>query len=71
MDQLVKYTFDHHVDPLANVHYADLKLLVKTYIQQEVKINWDVSIYRIDLYLLKPALGSNKKLQHQTTEEED
>ena len=36
LDQLVKETLDHDIDPLTTVHYADLKPVVNSYIQQEV-----------------------------------
>ena len=57
MDQLAKETLDHDIDPLTTVHFADLKPLVNSYIQQEGQIKWDVSIHGRDLYLLKPTLG--------------
>ena len=56
VEQLAKETLDHDIDPLATVHYADLKPVVNAYIQQEVQIKWDVSIHGRDLYLLKPTL---------------
>ena len=68
--QLAKEILDHDVDPLATVHYADLKPVVNSYIQQEVQIKWDVSIHGRDLYLLKPTLGSSKKFKHLTRAEE-
>ena len=43
VDQLAKETLDHDIDPLTTVHYADLKPVVNSYIQQEVQIKWDVS----------------------------
>ena len=70
VDQLAKDTLDHDIDPLATVHYADLKPVVNSYIQQEVQIKWDVSIHGIDLYLLKPTLGPPKKFKHLTRAEE-
>ena len=70
VDQLAKETLDHVIDPLATVHYADLKPVVNSYIQQEVKIKWDVSIHGRDLYLLKPTLGPPKKFKHLTRAEE-
>ena len=70
VDQLAKETLDHDVDPLATVHYADLKPVVNSYIQQEVQIKWDVSIHGRDLYLLKPTLGPPKKFKHLTRSEE-
>ena len=46
VDQLAKETLDHDIDPLTTVHFADLKPLVNSYIQQEFQIKWDVSIQR-------------------------
>ena len=46
VDQLAKETLDHDIDPLTTVHFADLKPLVNSYIQQEVQIKWDVSVTR-------------------------
>ena len=34
VDQLAKETLDHDIDPLASIHYAYLKPLVNSYIQQ-------------------------------------
>ena len=66
VDQLARETLDHDIDPLANVHHADLKPLVTSYIQQLVQIKWDVAVHGRDLYLLKPTLGPPKKFQHLT-----
>ena len=66
VDQLAKGTFDHDIDPLTTVHFADLKPLVNSYIQQEVQIKWDVSIHGRDMYLLKPTLGTPKIFRHLT-----
>ena len=66
VDQLAKETLDHDIDQLATVHYADLKPVVNSYIQQEVQIKWDVSILGRDLYRLKPTLGPPKKFKHLT-----
>ena len=41
VDQLAKETLDHDIDQLTTVHFADLKPLVNSYIQQEVQIKWD------------------------------
>ena len=68
--QLAKETFYHDIDPLTTVHYADLKPLVNSCIQQEVQTKWDVSIHGRDLYLVKPTLGPPKKFQHLTRAEE-
>ena len=66
VDQLARETIDHGKDPLANVHHADLKPLVNSYIQQLVQIKWDVAVHGRDLYLLKPTLGPPKIFQHLT-----
>ena len=70
MDQLAKETLDHDIDSLTTVHFADLKPLVNSYIQQEVQIKWDFSIHGRDLYLLKPTLGPPKRFQHLARAEE-
>ena len=70
VDQLTKETLDHDIDPLTAVHFADLKPVVNSYIQQEVRIKWDMSIHGRDLYLLKPTLGSPRKSKHLTRAEE-
>ena len=33
VDRLVNETLDHDMDPLATVHFADLKPLIKSYVQ--------------------------------------
>ena len=70
VDQLVKDTLDHDIDPIASVHYTDLKPLVNLYIQQVVQTKRDVAVHGRYIYLLKPTLGSPKKLQHLTRAEE-
>ena len=70
VDQLAKETLDQEIDPLAGVHYTDLKPLVNSYIQQLVQTKWDVSVYSRDLYLVKPTLGQPKKFQCLTRAEE-
>ena len=70
VDQLAKETLDHDIDPLATVHYADLKPVVNSCIQQEVQIKWDLSIHGRDLHLLKRTLGPPKKFKHLTRAEE-
>ena len=45
VDQLAKETLDQDIDPLASVHYTDLKPLVNSYIQQLVQIKWDVVVH--------------------------
>ena len=70
VDQLAKETLDHDINPLTTVHYADFKRLVNSYIKQEVRTKWDVSIHGRDLYLVKPTLGPPKKFQHLSRAEE-
>ena len=70
MDQLAKETLDQDIDPLASVHYTDLKPLVKSYIQELVQTKWDVAVHGRDLYLVKPTLGQPKKFQHLTRAED-
>ena len=70
VDQLAKETLDHDIDPLTNVHYADLGPLVNSYIKQLVQIKWDVAVHGRDLYLLKPTLGPPKKSQYLIRAEE-
>ena len=70
VDQLAKETLDQDIDPLANVHYTDMKPLVNSYIHKLVQTKWDVSVHGRDLYLLKPTLGPPKKFQHLTRAEE-
>ena len=70
VDQLAKETPDQDIDPLASVHYTDMKPLVNSYIQNLVQTKWDVSVHGKDLYLLKPTLGPPKKFQDLTRAEE-
>ena len=70
VDQLAKETLDHDIDPLATVHFVDLKPLVNFYIQQDFQIKWDVSIHGRDLYFLKPTLGPPRRFRHLTKTEE-
>ena len=70
VDQLAKETLDQDVDPLAGVHYTDMKPLVNSYIQKLVQTKWDVAVHGRDLYLVKPTLGPPKKFQHLTRAEE-
>ena len=70
VDQLSKGTLDHDIDPLVGVHYADLKPLFNSYIQQLVQLKWDVAVHDRDLYFVKPTLGPPKKFQHLTRAEE-
>ena len=70
VDQLAKEMLDHDIDPLTTVHYAELKPVVNSYIQQEVQIEWDVSIHGRDIYLLKRTLGPPRKFKHLTRAEQ-
>ena len=70
VDQSAKESLDQDIDPLAKVHYADLKPLINSYIQQLVQIKWDVSVHGRDIYFLKPTLGPPKKCQYLTWAEE-
>ena len=69
VDQLAKETLDQDKDPLANVHYTDMKPLVNSYIQKLVQTKWDVAVHGRDLYLVKPTLGPPNKFQHLTRAE--
>ena len=53
VDQLAKETLDQDIDPLASVHYTDMKPLLKSYIQKLVQTKWDVAVHAKDLYLVK------------------
>ena len=44
VDQLAKETLDQDIDPLASVHYTDMKPLVNSYIQKMVQTMWDVAL---------------------------
>ena len=70
VDQLAKETLDQDIDPLASVHYTDMKPLVNSYIQKLVQTKWDVAVHGRDLYLVKPTLGAPKKFRHLTKAEE-
>ena len=66
VNQLAKESLAHDIDPLASVHYADLKPLVNSYIQQLVQIKWDVAVHFTDIYFFKPTPRPLKKFQHLT-----
>ena len=70
VDQLAKETLDQDIDPLASVHYTDMKPLVNSYIQKFVQTKWDVAVHGRDLYLVKPTFEPPKKFQHLTRAEE-
>ena len=70
VDQLAKETLGQEIDPLAGVHYTDLKPLVNSYIQQLVQTKWNAAVHGRDIYLVKPTLGQPKKFQRLTRAEE-
>ena len=70
VDQLAKETLNQDIDPLASVHYTDVKPLVNSYIQKLIQTKWDVAVHSRDLYLVKPTLGPPIKIQHLTRAEE-
>ena len=70
VDQLAKDTLDQDIDPMACVHYTDMKPLVNSNIQKLVQTKWDVAVHGRDLYLVKPTLGPPKKFRHLTRAEE-
>ena len=70
VDQLANDTLNQEIDPLAGVHYIDLKPLVNSYIQSLVQTKWGVAVHGRDMYLMKPTLGQPKKFQRLTRAEE-
>ena len=70
MDQLETEALDQDIDPLASVHYTDMKPLANSYIQKLVQTKWDVAVHGRDPYLVKPTLGPPKKFQHLTRAED-
>ena len=70
VDQLAKETLDQDIDPLASVHYTDMKPLVNSYIQKLVQTKLDVAVHGRDLYRVKPTLRPLKKFQQLTRAEE-
>ena len=70
VDQLAKETLDQDMDPLASVHYTDMKPPVNSYIQKLAQTKWDVAVHGRDIYLMKPTLEPPKKFQHLTRAEE-
>ena len=57
VDHLAKESPDHDIDPLARIHYADLKSLINSYTQQLVQIKWASSVHGRYIFLLKPTPG--------------
>ena len=49
VDQLAKETLDQDIDPLASVHYTNMKPLVNSYIQKLVQTKWDIAVHDSDL----------------------
>ena len=64
VDQLAKVTLDQDMNPLASVHYRDLKPLVNSYIKQLVQTKCDVAVHDKDLYRMNPTRAPQKKCQH-------
>ena len=58
VDQLAKEPLDQDIDPLASVHYTDMKPLVNSYIQKMVQTKWGVAVHGKDLYLVKSHILS-------------
>ena len=57
-------------EPMASVHYTELKPLVNSYIQHLLQTKWGVAVHGRDLYLVKPTLGQPKKFQCLTRDKE-
>ena len=70
VEQLAKETRNQDMDPLASVHYTDLKSLVNSYIQHLVQTKGSVAVRGRDLYFVKPTLKQLKEFQHLTRAEE-
>ena len=70
VDQLTKQTLDQNIDPLAGIHYTNLKPLVDSYIQQMVQTKWDVAVHGRYLYLVQTTLRPPKIYQQLTRAEE-
>ena len=51
VDQLAKETLDQDIDPLASVHYTDMKPLVNSYIQKLVQTN-GMYLYMAEIFIL-------------------
>ena len=56
VDQLAIENLDQDIDPLASVHYIDMKPMVNSYIRKLVQTKWDVALHGRDIYLVKPTL---------------
>ena len=64
VDQLAKETLDHDIDPLTTVHFADLKPLVNSYIQQEVQSG--MYLYTTEIYMLPGQMEEEAWLDPRT-----
>ena len=62
MDQLAKETLDQDIDPLASIHYTDLKPLVNSYIQQLVQTKWDVAVHGRYLLSSETNTGATEEI---------
>ena len=61
-----KETLDQDIDPLASIHYTDIKSLVNSYIPKLVQTKWDVAVHGIYLDLVKLIMRPPKEFQHLT-----
>ena len=62
VDQLAKETLDQDIDPLAIVHYTDIKPLVNSYIQKLIQTKWDVSVHGRDLLSFETNTGATEEV---------
>ena len=62
VDQLAKKTLDQGIDPLASVHYTDMKPLVNSYIQKLVQTKWGVAVHGRDLLSCETNTGASEEI---------
>ena len=62
VDQLAKETLDQDIDPLASVHYTDMKPLVNSYIQILVQTKWYAAVHGRDLLSCETNTGATKEI---------
>ena len=62
VDQLAKETLDQDIDPLASVHYTDMKPLVNSYIQIWVQTKWYVAVHGWDLLSCETNTRATKEM---------
>ena len=62
VDQLANKTLDQDIDPLASVHYTDMKPLVNSYIQKMVQTKWDVARHGRDLLSRETNIRTTKEI---------